>query len=261
MKTSAIFVLALAAVPASAHPITGSESKQRGNDGEQQPVVRHHNWGRVGTTVGKAAWGVAKVALLRREPEALFSDPNFVNHLDTRDFDEDLEARDFDELELRYFDDELEARDFDKGLEARDFDDECVCPEARDFPEPRDYHEALERRGHHCPVCRKTAKSDCVGKHFEYRDVYTDKTHMMGEEYVSCKNTREAEERSQQHDGTTGGQGAIPYITPRHEPEHMCADCSSKQIKSGEPIRCKECGHRVMIVTTADKKGKKKRSF
>jgi hypothetical protein len=32
MKTGAIFVLALAAFPAFAHPITGSESKQRGDE-------------------------------------------------------------------------------------------------------------------------------------------------------------------------------------------------------------------------------------
>jgi hypothetical protein len=201
MKTAAIFVLALAAIPAFAHPIAGSESEKRGSDGDQPPAVRVKHWGRIGTTVGKAAWGVAKTALLRREPEALLSARNFLN---------DLDARDFDELELRYFDDELEARDFDEELEAREFDneleardfgdelearDECECPEARDFIEPRDYHEALERRGHHCPVCKKTAKSGCVGKHFEYCDVHTDKTHMMGKECASCKNAREAEER------------------------------------------------------------------
>ena len=114
--------------------------------GEQLPAVRVKHWGRVGTTVGKAAWGVAKAALLRRESEALLSARNFLNDLDARDFDE-LELRDFDEeLEVRDFDDELEARDFDDELEARD---ECACPEARDFLEPRDYHEALERRGYH----------------------------------------------------------------------------------------------------------------
>ena len=32
MKIGAIFALALAAVPAFAHPITGSESKQRGDE-------------------------------------------------------------------------------------------------------------------------------------------------------------------------------------------------------------------------------------
>jgi hypothetical protein len=32
MKTGAIFVLALAAIPAFAHPIAGSESKQRGDE-------------------------------------------------------------------------------------------------------------------------------------------------------------------------------------------------------------------------------------
>ena len=73
---------------------------------------------------------------------------------------------------------------------------------------------------HHSPVCKKTAKSGCAGKHC---DVHTDKTHMMGKECASCKNAREVEERSQQHDGTKGGQGAIPYITPRHEPGYICA--------------------------------------
>ncbi|KIP04384.1 hypothetical protein PHLGIDRAFT_76051 [Phlebiopsis gigantea 11061_1 CR5-6] len=34
---------------------------------------------------------------------------------------------------------------------------------------------------------------------------------------------------------------------PRQEMEYLCADCGAKnEIKSREPIRCRECGHRIM---------------
>ncbi|KAG8718126.1 DNA-directed RNA polymerase core subunit rpc10 [Ceratobasidium sp. 394] len=34
---------------------------------------------------------------------------------------------------------------------------------------------------------------------------------------------------------------------PRGEMEYLCADCGAKnEIRSREPIRCKECGHRIM---------------
>lgn len=48
---------------------------------------------------------------------------------------------------------------------------------------------------YYSPVCKKTAKSGCVGKHFEFCDVHPDKAHMMNKECASCKNAREAEER------------------------------------------------------------------
>ncbi|KAF8729814.1 hypothetical protein AX14_006018 [Amanita brunnescens Koide BX004] len=47
--------------------------------------------------------------------------------------------------------------------------------------------------------------------------------------------------------GATGGQGAIPHMAPRQEMEYICADCGVKnEIKPREPIRCRECGHRIM---------------
>ncbi|KIL65773.1 hypothetical protein M378DRAFT_161790 [Amanita muscaria Koide BX008] len=52
--------------------------------------------------------------------------------------------------------------------------------------------------GHHCPVCKKTAKSGCVGKHFWYCKIHTDKTYIAGHECASCKNAREAEARRAQ---------------------------------------------------------------
>ncbi|OBZ76430.1 DNA-directed RNA polymerases I, II, and III subunit RPABC4 [Grifola frondosa] len=34
---------------------------------------------------------------------------------------------------------------------------------------------------------------------------------------------------------------------PRQEMEYLCADCGAKnEIRSREPIRCRECGHRIM---------------
>jgi DNA-directed RNA polymerase subunit RPC12/RpoP len=55
-------------------------------------------------------------------------------------------------------------------------------------------------------------------------------------------------------------QVSCSVFESRFDGRTVVEDCSAKQIKSGEPIRCKECGHRVML-TTADKKGKKKKSF
>ncbi|KAI0031770.1 DNA directed RNA polymerase [Vararia minispora EC-137] len=50
-------------------------------------------------------------------------------------------------------------------------------------------------------------------------------------------------------DSGTGQNGAgggwMP--PPRQEMEYLCADCGAKnEIKPREPIRCRECGHRIM---------------
>ncbi|KAI9574965.1 DNA directed RNA polymerase [Boletus coccyginus] len=45
---------------------------------------------------------------------------------------------------------------------------------------------------------------------------------------------------------TSGGGGGFTH-NPRQEMEYICADCGAKnEIKSREPIRCRECGHRIM---------------
>ncbi|KAF8138176.1 DNA directed RNA polymerase [Boletus edulis] len=45
---------------------------------------------------------------------------------------------------------------------------------------------------------------------------------------------------------TSGGGGGFAQ-QPRQEMEYICADCGAKnEIKSREPIRCRECGHRIM---------------
>ncbi|KAH0839652.1 DNA-directed RNA polymerase I, partial [Lanmaoa asiatica] len=45
---------------------------------------------------------------------------------------------------------------------------------------------------------------------------------------------------------TSGGGGGFAQ-NPRQEMEYICADCGAKnEIKSREPIRCRECGHRIM---------------
>ncbi|KAH7930418.1 hypothetical protein BV22DRAFT_1191247 [Leucogyrophana mollusca] len=49
--------------------------------------------------------------------------------------------------------------------------------------------------GHHCTVCQKTAKSGCVGKHFWYCKIHTDKTYIKGKECASCVNKRAADEK------------------------------------------------------------------
>ncbi|KAJ3531986.1 hypothetical protein NMY22_g7928 [Coprinellus aureogranulatus] len=42
-------------------------------------------------------------------------------------------------------------------------------------------------------------------------------------------------------------QGGSFLPPPRQEMEYLCADCGVKnEIRSREPIRCKECGHRIM---------------
>ncbi|KAF9057748.1 DNA directed RNA polymerase [Panaeolus papilionaceus] len=44
---------------------------------------------------------------------------------------------------------------------------------------------------------------------------------------------------------TAGSSAFIPQ--PRQEMEYVCADCGAKnEIRSREPIRCRECGHRIM---------------
>lgn len=41
---------------------------------------------------------------------------------------------------------------------------------------------------------------------------------------------------------TTTPEGAAAALT-----QYLCGDCNSKvQLKKGDPIRCKECGHRVL---------------
>ncbi|KAI0315390.1 DNA-directed RNA polymerase I [Amylostereum chailletii] len=38
------------------------------------------------------------------------------------------------------------------------------------------------------------------------------------------------------------------FLPPqRQDMEYLCADCGAKnEIKAREPIRCRECGHRIM---------------
>ncbi|KAI0921565.1 DNA-directed RNA polymerase core subunit rpc10 [Taiwanofungus camphoratus] len=50
---------------------------------------------------------------------------------------------------------------------------------------------------------------------------------------------------SQSFSGSGGSAGYMPV--PRQEMEYLCADCGAKnEIRSREPIRCRECGHRIM---------------
>jgi len=54
--------------------------------------------------------------------------------------------------------------------------------------------------------------------------------------------------------GNTGGQagggnvgGSALPMAPRENMDYICADCGAKnEIKPREPIRCRECGHRIM---------------
>ncbi|KZT12983.1 uncharacterized protein LAESUDRAFT_640034 [Laetiporus sulphureus 93-53] len=46
---------------------------------------------------------------------------------------------------------------------------------------------------------------------------------------------------------TAAGGGGTYTIQPRMDMEYLCADCGSKnEIRPREPIRCRECGHRIM---------------
>ncbi|KAK7695690.1 DNA-directed RNA polymerase core subunit rpc10 [Cerrena zonata] len=41
--------------------------------------------------------------------------------------------------------------------------------------------------------------------------------------------------------------GAYNNQAARQDMEYLCADCGAKnEIRSREPIRCRECGHRIM---------------
>ncbi|KAF9649632.1 hypothetical protein BDM02DRAFT_3113465 [Thelephora ganbajun] len=53
---------------------------------------------------------------------------------------------------------------------------------------------------------------------------------------------------NQQQQPATGSQpGASFYMGQRLEMEYLCADCGAKnEIRPREPIRCRECGHRIM---------------
>ncbi|KAI0692649.1 DNA directed RNA polymerase [Cytidiella melzeri] len=53
---------------------------------------------------------------------------------------------------------------------------------------------------------------------------------------------------SQQNQYGTGASGGAPYMSqPRQDMIYLCADCNAKnEIKPREPIRCRECGHRIM---------------
>ncbi|KAF9004736.1 DNA directed RNA polymerase [Cyathus striatus] len=45
--------------------------------------------------------------------------------------------------------------------------------------------------------------------------------------------------------GAGGNNAFMPM--PRQDMEYICADCGAKnELKSREPIRCRECGHRIM---------------
>ncbi|GBE79300.1 DNA-directed RNA polymerase I [Sparassis latifolia] len=52
---------------------------------------------------------------------------------------------------------------------------------------------------------------------------------------------------SSQQGGNAPQGGPIYMLPQRQEMEYLCADCGAKnEIKSREPIRCRECGHRIM---------------
>ncbi|KAF7301422.1 DNA-directed RNA polymerase I [Mycena indigotica] len=55
----------------------------------------------------------------------------------------------------------------------------------------------------------------------------------------------------QQQQNATHGQSSNyttgTFAPPKEQMEYNCADCgATNEIKSREPIRCRECGHRIM---------------
>ncbi|KAL7282119.1 hypothetical protein PYCCODRAFT_1470439 [Trametes coccinea BRFM310] len=50
-------------------------------------------------------------------------------------------------------------------------------------------------------------------------------------------------QQGQNYGSNPGQQG----LQQSREMEYLCADCGAKnEIRSREPIRCRECGHRIM---------------
>ncbi|KAJ7086717.1 DNA directed RNA polymerase [Mycena epipterygia] len=44
-----------------------------------------------------------------------------------------------------------------------------------------------------------------------------------------------------------GSRYGAGFVAPKEAMEYNCADCgATNEIKSREPIRCRECGHRIM---------------
>ncbi|KAK7061588.1 DNA-directed RNA polymerase I [Favolaschia claudopus] len=44
-----------------------------------------------------------------------------------------------------------------------------------------------------------------------------------------------------------GGRYSVGLVAPKEAMDYNCADCgATNEIKSREPIRCRECGHRIM---------------
>ena len=51
------------------------------------------------------------------------------------------------------------------------------------------------------------------------------------------------QQSSQTHNASAGNPSEIPGPAT----QYLCGDCNQKvQLKKGDPIRCKECGHRVL---------------
>ncbi|KAH9951773.1 DNA-directed RNA polymerase I [Amylocystis lapponica] len=52
---------------------------------------------------------------------------------------------------------------------------------------------------------------------------------------------------SQEVNFTNNSAGANVFTSQKQDMEYLCADCGAKnEIRSREPIRCRECGHRIM---------------
>jgi len=50
-----------------------------------------------------------------------------------------------------------------------------------------------------------------------------------------------------QANAANANPGVGVYPPTRQDMEYLCADCGAKnEIRSREPIRCRECGHRIM---------------
>ncbi|KAJ7368148.1 DNA-directed RNA polymerase I [Mycena olivaceomarginata] len=50
-----------------------------------------------------------------------------------------------------------------------------------------------------------------------------------------------------QNGNPPSGRYGAGLIVPKEAMDYNCADCgATNEIKSREPIRCRECGHRIM---------------
>ncbi|KAH7919973.1 hypothetical protein BV22DRAFT_1123058 [Leucogyrophana mollusca] len=113
--------------------------------------------------------------------------------------------------------------------------------------------------GHHCAyrddstVCQKTAKSSCVGKHFWYCKIHTDKVYIKGKECASCVNARAADERKAKE----AKEKAAKEKAAKDAKEKEAKEAKARAAKEKAAKEAKEKAAKERAAKEAAKKGKK----